>query len=290
MVQVIREIKKVFAQELEPLGYVMLKGKYPYFVKVVTPEIINVITIKKDKYFTLRFNGNTATYQPDLREFHVWGGIATVYRKSIDLTEDQEYNRGWMLDNRDIYYNDNIENYDREKGNELRSYYYKKDDKESIIEAAELAVKYTKEYMISKFEQVDTLEKVISFLEIYQINRTYFMRLDEVKDNEWENVDFSKCCNNESLLRIITENQSDLMDIYERGCKEKYLSAINQNIRYTMNEYRSFCERFGVILENQVRIRNKILNTSEIYCNVINELEKRKAYNTEVLRSYGLDI
>ena len=51
--------KKVFAQELEPLGYVMLKGKYPYFVKVVTPEIINVITIKKDKYFTLRFSGKT---------------------------------------------------------------------------------------------------------------------------------------------------------------------------------------------------------------------------------------
>ena len=288
MVQVIREIKKVFAQELEPLGYVMLKGKYPYFVKVVTPEIINVITIKKDKYFTLRFNGNTATYQPDLREFHVWGGIATVYRKNIDLTEDQEYNRWWMIDNCDIYYRDNLENYDREKGNELRSYYYRKDDKASIIETSKLAVECTKKYMIDKFEQANTLEKVLSFLEIYETTTTY---IDEGIEDNWDDIYFGRYrFDDESLLHIKTKNQDDLRGIYEQGCRKEYLRIIDPNTGYTMDRYEPYCEKLSNKLKKQVEIRNKILNTPELYDSVMIELEKRKAYNTEVLRSYGLDI
>ena len=290
MVQVIREIKKVFAQELEPLGYVMLKGKYPYFVKVVTPEIINVITIKKDKYFTLRFNGNTATYQPDLREFHVWGGIATVYRKKLDLLVEPEKNMDWFVQNNDIYYRDNLENYDREKGNELQSYYYRKDDKASIIEASKLAVECTKKYMIDKFEKANTLETVLLFLDNYRGNNTHFSYLNDMQDIEWENVDFSKCCLNESLIYILTNNQNDFMDRYNWACRERYLETVSPKTGYTMDSYEPYCERVNNIRLNKIKVRDKILNTPELYDSVMIELEKRKAYNTEVLRSYGLDI
>lgn len=45
MIQAMTVIKKVYEEELKPLGYVKVKSKYPYFVKVLTPEIISVITL-----------------------------------------------------------------------------------------------------------------------------------------------------------------------------------------------------------------------------------------------------
>ena len=39
--------KQVLGEALEPLGFVKIKTKHPYYVRAVTDEIINVVTIKE---------------------------------------------------------------------------------------------------------------------------------------------------------------------------------------------------------------------------------------------------
>ena len=40
--------KQVLGEALEPLGFVKIKTKHPYYVRAVTDEIINVVTIKEE--------------------------------------------------------------------------------------------------------------------------------------------------------------------------------------------------------------------------------------------------
>ena len=72
--------KQVFGEALEPLGFQLVKGRYPYFVRVVNGEIIHIITIAKE---TSGLRGKKA--------FNIYGDIATVYRDQIDFSENPEY-------------------------------------------------------------------------------------------------------------------------------------------------------------------------------------------------------
>ncbi len=68
--------KKVFGEALEPLGFKKIKGRQPYFVRVVEGgEIIHVITCREER-----------SSQSKHKEFDIECGVATVYRESIDLT------------------------------------------------------------------------------------------------------------------------------------------------------------------------------------------------------------
>lgn len=61
---------KVVGEALEPLGFKKIKGRYPYFVRVVHGgEIIHIITLTNDR-----------SYEAGRKFFKIFGGIATVYR------------------------------------------------------------------------------------------------------------------------------------------------------------------------------------------------------------------
>ena len=78
--------KRVFGEALEPLGFKLIKGKYPYFVRVVPGgEIIHIISYMEE-------------WCPDRgkKAFNVIGGIATVYRHKIDLGVSPKDNCDWL--------------------------------------------------------------------------------------------------------------------------------------------------------------------------------------------------
>ena len=63
------EMKRAYSEALAPYGYKKFKGRYPYFVRMVGEEILQVITYYKDKGL-----------EPE-QVFCMHCGIATVYRK-----------------------------------------------------------------------------------------------------------------------------------------------------------------------------------------------------------------
>lgn len=83
---------KVFGDALEPLGFKKIKSRYPYFVRVVTDEIIHVISYYNDKQ----------CYDQGHNYIMIQGGVATVYRQEIDLTRNPKY-ENWLTGNCNIY-------------------------------------------------------------------------------------------------------------------------------------------------------------------------------------------
>ena len=84
---------EVFGTVLEKLGFVNIKTNHPYYVRTVTDEIINVITIKDEWSNDL-----------DAKAFTIYGGIATVYRRELDFDKSILNIAEWVR-NVAVFYN-----------------------------------------------------------------------------------------------------------------------------------------------------------------------------------------
>ena len=73
-------LKNALKEFLEPYGFKKVRGRYPYFVKVINDEIIEVITFRNligMGYLTI-------------------GGLATVYGREIDFSMSPRDNGDWI--------------------------------------------------------------------------------------------------------------------------------------------------------------------------------------------------
>lgn len=84
--------KQVFGEGLKERGFVKIKGKQPYLVRVIGDEIVHVIACKSE------WCG-----EKGYKSFSVWGGVATVYRRAINLTCSPGDNTNWLLLLSDYY-------------------------------------------------------------------------------------------------------------------------------------------------------------------------------------------
>lgn len=83
---------QVFGNGLEEYGFMKLKDRQPYFVRLAGDGIIHVITYMEEQSFN-----------PRNKKFTILGGVATVYRQSINLTLSPKRNGNWLMDNCWIY-------------------------------------------------------------------------------------------------------------------------------------------------------------------------------------------
>ncbi|MBO5389094.1 MAG: hypothetical protein J6A59_13375 [Lachnospiraceae bacterium] len=287
MSSIITVLKKVYKEGLEPKGFVQLKGRHPYFVRVIGGEIVQVITFRKESGPTILFSGNNGQYRPDLEQFDILGGIATVYRNKIDLSISPSHNINWLSNNSEIYYRTTIEGYDKEYKNSLNCFSYIKNDEESMQEAAKRSLEATLNVMIPVFDKVTDLPECVKYLEKCKASCIY---LCDEKKYGWTDDRFGGDEYNEGLLYIKTRNNDDFFKQCEYACKAEYERRVNRKAGFNKEEYDRYCVSVEENRLEKIRIRDRILNTPEIYLNAMNELERRKIGNVEVLRSYGLEL
>lgn len=229
----------------------------------------------------MRFVGNNAYLLPDCGEFQVYCGLATVYRKDIDFSLDIEDNSYWLCRPDEIYYKDNhVDSYGG-KCMELYSFYYKKEDKASMIESARDSIKRIKRYTFDKFDEIDSLDKAIKYFERYRSNLLY---MGERNDCERYLPKY------EGLLYIKTNNRDDLSEWYDRACRREYAKTISPKTGYKMDHYEKYCKEIEEIRLGRIACRDRILNTPSLYEEVMQELDKRREHNVEKLKSFGVEI
>ncbi len=279
-------LKKIYKEGLEPYGFVKLKGRYPYFVRVIGDEIIQVITFEKVKgYATV-----DGIDRPDFREFTVSGGIATVYRNKIDLAVSPISNGEWMNTHSMMYVrNKKYKVDDMDKGllDDMYTYIYEIDNEESMYEAGNRSLEITQNIMIPIFDEVRDIKNCISFFEKYQ---GCCMNLCDEKKYGWTDDRFGFTYHNEALLYIKTKCTDDYIEMYEEGKRREYDLIMSGKTGLTMEHYKKYCVELEEKRLKQIEIRDRILNTPEIYKNAMLELGRRKKVNQETLRSYGLNI
>lgn len=142
--------KRVFGEALAPLGYRLIKGKYPYFVRVVSDEIIHVISYYNDK----------KCYDRDHDYIQIKGGVATVYRPEIDLTKNPKW-ENWLTTNCDIYIY-RLEHNLEERDDELKRQLYNHPSlPDEILKGMEYQLALTKRFILPALDKAMTIDSCI---------------------------------------------------------------------------------------------------------------------------------
>lgn len=265
--------KKVYGEGLAPYGFKKIKGSRPYFVRMVGDEILQVIS-----YLT------RPSVSRVYKEFSTCGGIATVYRPNIDLSLTAIRNSNWLYHNLDFYNKKDIMN---EKPNMFDKWYtfsYKPNDEKSLLDAVEYSLEVTKQVMLNVFDEVKDIRTCVEYLRTYS-PQELMLFVDETFGQD-------EC--NEGLLNFMVYD----IDEYEKTRREGH-EETNEYMMLKLNDEEKQAvmdwfeenrkEREKRMLE-QIETFKQVVNDPAQYARVMEELARRKKVNTEILKSYGIEL
>ena len=287
--------KQVFGEALEPLGFVKIKvAKLTYFVRVVNDEILHILT-----YRELR------TRKTGYKSFEILGGVVSLYRRTIDFTKSPEC---WLKNNHHYYCSLNpeidddvmesavqyvcdvwgksmdwfvrTESLEGAFSKSIVHFLYKSDD----IYGMKNAFNVTQNVMLPIFDEAINLNNCIEHF--YKLGTPMDICCDLEKFNTEPHYYYS-----EGLLLIKTGYKGDIMPYMENILAmkvkevEKGLSGLTGAI--DINDYKN---RYRQKVQQQIIIRDQMLNDAELNTKVTAELKKRRTDNIRTLKSFGLEI
>jgi hypothetical protein len=175
-------------------------------VRLIGDEIIHVVTYR-----------NEQTGSSDEKAFSVFGGIATVYRQSIDLTLSPHDNINWLNNNLEIYRKRNPFCFDDDMYNKLYKFPYKPDNEDSILCSINRSLEATKQFMLPILNNVTTLNSCIEYF--YDFKQPLLSLYENYFGKEYGSDDDS-----EGRLLIKSNYRDDGLNRMEQNFAEtKYL-------------------------------------------------------------------
>ncbi len=270
---------KVFGEGLEPLGFKKIKGRQPYFVRVVPGgEIIHVISIKK---------GFAYKHAVGREAFEILCGAATVYRPKIDLSKSPRDNTWWLSDIKRIYIGTNRFDYDSDLANNLSEMSFILNDRKSQLEAMNFALEHTKNIVIPVFDRTVDFDSFARFWVMMRDGLNPERHFEAVKGGELN----PNRIHDEGLVLIKVKDYPSYVDwsterrrILNSRCVEDTFD------KYSEEDYKDFCSKIDETKRQQIAKMSEIKNDTHFYNLIELEFERRRRLNTETLRSYGIDI
>lgn len=257
--------KKVFLEELQEEGFVKVKGKQPYLVRVVEGgEIIHILTCRSAFCWD-------RVYGSQYKAFEIFGGVATIYRHHVmDFTKAPSNNKNelWTLP-RFYYCTNKIDCDNTYRIETLSSFGYNADEDGSLYAAMQRALAETRKVMLSVFDKTVDLNSCAKF----------FMRYGQ---------DY-----HENLLYLKVNNRAELEEEVEKLLQENIFEAENRNNyqNITKEEFiANLPKKFWGSWRMAMARWDEILTDSDKYAEAMEEMECRKIKNTESLRSFGLVV
>lgn len=235
--------KQVFGEALEPFGFKLIKSKHPYFVRLVSDEIIHVISYYNHRHGCDHDNNIV-----------IKGGVATVYRKEIDLTHNPR-RENWLTTNCSIYIyrlERNLEKLDVELKHRL---YYHPSAPEDILDEMEYQLALTKRFILPALDKAVTIDSCIEH------NFEIGMSLSFYNDGCFGET-YGNSYYDEGMLYFKTD-----WSVFENAPDDMDQMALYK---------KSFFEKNHVDFD--------------LYKKAQVELERRKAANIRILKSYGIDL
>ena len=243
---------KVFGEALEPLGFKKIKGRHPYLVRVVPGgEIIHIIAIRS----------TTATHIGK-KAFDILIGAATVYRRKINLDVAPTENINWIKFIDHYFRREQYMELNRETLSRVSPFQFPKDSQDDMLTELRFSLDMSQKYVLPILDNVNTLDKCINFFRNYA---------GEISTNIFNSkFNFDLCTeHDEGMLYIKTDNQK-----------------LQEDFQNTLNGKTGASDE----TRQRVAIKNMYFKDPEIHGKALEELEKRKAINTEILKSYGLEV
>ena len=271
MVSLATAWKKAYSEALAPYGFTKLKGRHPYFVRMVGDEILQVIAYH-----------NEWSMRPE-RAFQVLAGMATVYRREIDLHQSPKDNNRWLEEFYSMYYSGHY--YEEEAPDAPDTFYkYIDENEDSMNDTIARSIYHAKKYILPVLDGVTDINTYIEYLKQYhQIQLK--IHVEEFSDNILQVEE------NESLLALKTFHTLEEFikfsnEIYEQNMKKRQNQV---DIGFYSKEHFDKETKWSFeYRQEQIEAFAQLLNDPVIHEKAMEELERRKNYNIEALHEYGL--
>ena len=138
--------KQVFGPELEKQGFVRAKTKYPYYVRKVGEDIYHIVTVK-----------STHTSIRGYKNFDFIGGVTTLYRRDLDISQPIDYLSSFLRNN------DSFTGYKYSIRDRMTHY-----NDDNIVQVFENMLEITKKYMLP------ILDKAVDYKSVFR----YYLQYD----------------------------------------------------------------------------------------------------------------
>lgn len=249
---------KKYDHEVLRLGFKRSTGTHPYYVRIINNEILHIITFR-----------NLNSGDPDYGLFTILGGIATVYRKNLNLSTSPNSNIGWLKDLSDLCVS--FES-DLNKRRLLSQFAFRKGEDDSLQNAIENSYTCAEKFLLSQVNEVITLDACINWFERFQLPMHVF-DAQEMFGNNNPNNDY-----NEGILYVKVKDLETIKKKFEQR-----LRSIKRNIPrfYSQEDYDLKMEKRNLVYQLDEY-------SSDLFVEIENELERRKANNLLDLKKIGL--
>ena len=253
------EFVKYYKEKLEPLGFKKVKGRQPYFVRVVNDEILHIFT----------FKGVRST-EFGYKAFHLMCGVATVYKKEINFSIPPSQNSDWLVVYGDFYEIAETDYPVVKFPRDSMIFYYNDENLNEILDETYKGAKF----IINKLDKVLNMDDILNYLLKYDAkNITFRCGLDDSCFDEEGMYYARKEFDDKKIDRIFEDKQFDF-----------------KNCSWSDEEKNRL---YSGMLEWQERLkedRTRFLSNEEDYEKGMKLLKEHYETNVDKLIGYGLDI
>ena len=242
--EVDKSLKAAFKETLEPHGFKKVKGRYPHFVRMATPEIIQVINYRLEQALSL---------QLEEKRFEVYCAVGSIYRPEINLNRSVYASMDWInTTHLDMYvkakYN-GIPVYENEQPGV--DYIIKKGDEASLREQIAFAMTGIEHYVIPAFDKVVDLKTCVDYLELYAFSNLYISRKTECNGDVF--ILPAKYPNKESYrVKVQNDFQEAKRSVMQRISEGKMTQeAGREKLLWCEESYNDDIEQYGRFFEDE---------------------------------------
>jgi len=289
--------KQVFGEALEPLGFKKIKGRQPYFVRLIGDEILHIITYIKT----------------ESQKFEIFGGVATVYCQRIALDLTPRENDNWLKCNLTFYRESNPFEMNRKYSyHDLTNFPYVDEmTPESLLrdlaaakivipklpDALRNALDITKEIMLPVLDKaVDIASCMDCFYMLglpMELSTPYSYYKGTFGDKIFGSHKHDKL-GGEWILHFKVNDRDDYSERQERGIERYYAKSLHYaktgRSAVSPESYEEDYKESKEAKPKRLAHDHKIFDDHEWCTKAFAELERRKAANLEILRSYGFKL
>ena len=270
--EVDKSLKAAFKETLEPHGFKKVKGRYPHFVRMATPEIIQVINYRLEQALS-----------PQLEEkrFEVYCAVGSIYRPEINLNRSVYASMDWINTTQlDMYFTakrNGIPVYENEQPGV--DYIIKKGDEASLSEQIAFAMTGIEHYIIPAFDKVVDLKTCVDYLELYDFSNLYISRKTECNEDVF--ILPAKYPNKESYrVKVQNDFHEEKRIVMQRVSEGKMTEEEGkQELLWYERRFCDNIERYGKFFEDETTKK---------------ELERLKAERAEkninAIRAMGIEV
>ncbi|MEI3328689.1 MAG: hypothetical protein V8R09_03025 [Coprococcus sp.] len=270
--EVDKSLKAAFKETLEPHGFKKVKGRYPHFVRMATPEIIQVINYRLEQALS-----------PQLEEkrFEVYCAVGSIYRPEINLNRSVYASMDWINTTQlDMYFTakrNGIPVYENEQPGV--DYIIKKGDEASLREQIAFAMTGIEHYVIPAFDKVVDLKTCVDYLELYGFDELEISRKTECNGDVF--ILPAKYPNKESYrVKVQNDFQEAKRSVMQRISEGQMTQeAGREKLLWCEESYNDDIEQYGRFFEDETTKK---------------ELERLKAERAEkninAIRAMGIEV